>query len=61
LSEEPESFDSQGFYYFEEGIKINVIPYQGPEKEYEFPVNPKGKQIPGQGYGCLQVPRNSGK
>jgi hypothetical protein len=55
-----ESHEFIGFYYFEEGIKINVIPPKGPEKEFEFPIFPKGKAIPGQDDGCLMVPRYSG-
>jgi hypothetical protein len=56
LPEPSESFDIQGFYYFEEGIKINVIPQKGPERELEYPIYPKGKQIPTAPWGCLKVP-----
>jgi len=60
LPEEPESFDIQGFYCFEDGQKINVIPYQGPEKELEYPIFPKGKRVEYLAEGCLMVPKHGG-
>jgi hypothetical protein len=61
LTEEPESTDSKGFCYFDEdGNKILKLDYHGPERDLEFPIFPKGKQIQGQAHGNFMIPRYSG-
>ena len=61
MPDEPERLDLKGVGYFDsEGFWVVNYGYYKKGKELEFPIYPKGRQIPGQAFGCLEVPKHGG-
>ena len=61
MPEQAEKLDIKGIYYFDsEGKKVLKLDYYKDFKDIEFPIFPKGRQIPCAPFGCLKLPKHGG-
>jgi len=48
------------FQFLWRGGRIEHLDYEPGPRQLEFPIRPKGRQMPGQPDGCLKVPDHGG-